>query len=107
MASRPVFVHEGVRHHVGSLKVREVESLEKVLGCRYVEITPLGNMRHKVAMMAVFLGRTRSEAEVASIIDDLDLDTVEAMWDVEDDDLPDQYEDGIPNTVGEPSTPMS
>ncbi|GAC1373706.1 MAG: hypothetical protein NVSMB4_00530 [Acidimicrobiales bacterium] len=107
MSPRPVFVYDGVTHHVGSLKVREVEGLETLLGCRYVEITPLGTMRHKLAMMTVFLGRTRTEAEVEQIITDLNLDQVDDMWDVVDDDLPDSYEDGIPNLEGGPSTPMS
>jgi hypothetical protein len=107
MALRPVFTYDGVPHRVGTLKVREVESLEVTLGCRYVEITPLGNMRHKLAMMAIFLGRDRSEAEVEQIISDIDLRSVDEMWDLQEDDLPDSYEDGIPNRGGEPSTVTS
>jgi hypothetical protein len=107
MALRPIFTHDGTRYHVGQLKVKEVEALEVELGCRYVEITPLGNMRHKAAMMRVFLARDLDEAAVTAALDDMDLDATDKAWTVEDDDLPTMYQDGLPLPGGEPSTVTS
>lgn len=104
MAYRFVFTYEDKPYTYGSLKVREIEALETTLDCRYVELSPFTTMRHKLAIMAVFLSRDHSEAEVATIIDGLDLEAVGEMWDVVEDDLPDEYEDGLPLAEAATST---
>jgi hypothetical protein len=104
---RPTFCYDDQRFHVGDLKVTEVEALEKQLGCRYVEIYPLGTMSHKVALTRMFLARSHPPDVVDKIVADLTMDQVDKMWTIEEDDLPEIYEDGLPLEVGERSTPTS
>jgi hypothetical protein len=106
MALRPIFTWEGRKYHVGQLKVTEIEDMENTLGCRYVELMPLGTMRHKIAFMRVFLGHDHEPDVVAKILDDMTLAETDKCWGVEEDDLPEMYEDGVP-TAGEPSTVTS
>lgn len=96
MAYRVTFTYGDKTYAYGSLKVREIEALEDLLEAPYVEHRTLANMKHKLAYMAVFLRRDFDEAKVVQIIDDLDLDAVQDMWDIAEDDLPTQYEDGLP-----------
>jgi len=105
LAGRLVFAHDGRKYHLGGLRLREVEELERLLACRYVEITPGANMHHKIAVMAMLLRRDHSDAEVEAIVGGLSLDQVEELWSFEDDDLPEVYEDGVPLARGGPSTP--
>lgn len=109
MAARPVFTFEGHRYHLGDLRVREVEALEVSLECRYVEIVPFASMKHKVAIMAVMLLRDRPQEDVEKIISDLTLDSVDKMWEMADDDMPEIYVDGVPDpkAAAAPSTPTS
>lgn len=111
MAYRFVFTYEDKQYVYTSLKVREVEQLEellkadvydangRVVGKRptpYLEIAPFTTMKHKLAVMALFLRRDHTEDEVAAIIDGLDLAAVQDMWDFVEDDLPTEFEDGLP-----------
>ncbi len=92
------FTFEGDTFDTGSLLVREVEALETRLGVRYIELRPMASMRDKLAIMATFLLRTRSEEDVAKILNDITVDAVETMWDVAPaDDLPEFYQDGMPD----------
>jgi hypothetical protein len=102
---RFTFTYEDKTYAYGSLKVREIEALEDLLDCRYVEIAPFTTMRHKLAIMAVFLKRDHTDDEVATLIEGMDLDAVQGMWDVVEDDLPSEYEDGIPLAEADTSTP--
>ncbi len=95
--SRIVFTYEDQKYHTGSLRIREVEALEAELDVRYVELRPLGSMRHKIALMSMFLLRERTDDEVFKIIESLELDAVEDMWTVEEDDLPEMFEEGLPD----------
>jgi hypothetical protein len=105
---RAVFRYGGKTYRVSSLKLREVEQIEEILGAPYTEFRPFGIMRHKLAHMAVFLGRDFPPEEVERIIGDLDLEAVRDMWDiVEDEDLPEVYENGVPLSEGGPSTASS
>lgn len=105
MGYRFTFTYEEKTYTYGSLKVREIEALEDLLDTRYVEIAPFTTMRHKLAVMAVFLRRDHTEDEVAAILEGLDLDAVQGMWDVVEDDLPDVYEGGVPLVEADTSTP--
>lgn len=109
---RIVFKWEGEEFDTGSLRVREVEALEAQLGVRYIELRPLASMTHKLAIMSTFLLRSKSEAEVAKIIEAIDVDAVEEMFTIGEDDLPSYYEDGMPDpkvpglaTVGSSGAP--
>lgn len=101
MASRPVFTFEGHRYHLGDLRVLEVEALEVSLGCRYIEIVPNASMQHKVAIMTIMLLRDRPKEDVEKIIGDLTLDSMDKMWAMADDDLPEIYVDGVPDPKAE------
>lgn len=107
MGVRAVFRYGEKTYSVGDLKVREVEKLEEILGQPFAEFRPFGNMRHKLAYMAVFLGRDFPPEEVERIIDETTLEAVGEMWDLVDDDLPEAYENGIPFSEGGPSTASS
>jgi hypothetical protein len=107
MAKKAVFRYDGKTYSVNELKLREVETIEQIIGVPYSEFRPFGVMAHKLAHMAVFLGRDHSPEEVEQIIADITLEQVYDMWDVEDTDLPEVYENGIPLPEGEPSTPSS
>lgn len=96
MAYRFEFKYQDATYTYGSLKVREIEALEDLLDTPYVEIRPFTTMKHKLAVMAVFLRRDYDEAKVLEIIDGLDLEAVQGMWDIVEDDLPTEYEDGLP-----------
>lgn len=104
MGYRVTFTYGDKTYTLGSLKVRDIEALEALLDAPYVEHRTLATMKHKIAYMAVFLRRDYDEAKVAAIIEDLDLDTVQGMWDIVDDDLPNEYEDGLPLAEAATST---
>lgn len=104
---RPLLTYGGVKYRVGDLKVRQLEDLERLLGCNYVDVHPLSVMRHKLAVMAVMLAADHTEDQVAAIIDGLSLDQVDALWTVAPDDLPEIYESGIPLAGGGHPTPTS
>lgn len=101
---RFVFTYEDKTYTYGSLKVRDFEALEELLEVPYVEMRPFTVMKHKLAIMAVFLRRDFDDAKVAEIIEGLDLDTVQGMWDIVEDDLPTEYEDGLPKAEAATST---
>ncbi len=107
MSVRAVFLHDGTTYSVGDLKLREVEVIEEIAGAKYVDLRPFSNMKHKLAYMAVFLGRDHPPEEVERIIDEITLEEVASMWDVVDDDLPEVYDNGIPLPEGGPSTASS
>lgn len=68
----------------------------------------MASMKHKVAIMGVFLLRDRPDEDVIKIVGDLTLDAVDAMWELAEDDLPEVYTDGVPDPkAAEPSMPMS
>lgn len=119
MAFHVTFTYEGKTYPLGSLKVRDIEALEDLLATTtydangrvtgkqplpYVEHRVLTTMRHKLAYMAVFLGRDYPEEKVAEILDGVDLDAIGSMWDIVEDDLPNEYEDGLPLAEAATST---
>jgi hypothetical protein len=105
--TRWVFTYKGKRYSEGDLKAREVEQVEDITELRYGALRPMLEMGHRLAYIAVVLLRDHSAADVETILADISLVDVEKMWTTEEDDLPVMFEDGIPSSVGEPSTPTS
>jgi hypothetical protein len=101
---RDVFTYGDKKYAAGDLTLREVERIEKIVNTKYLFLEPQSNMGHKIAYMSVFLLRDHPIEEVERIISTTKLAQIEAMWALEDDDLPDMYANGIPSPVGGRST---
>lgn len=103
--TRICFEYDGKKYFVGDLTVADVEALEAELGIPYSEIRVLGNMRHKRAFMRALLSTDHTADKVDAILAGLTLDQAEQCWKTVKDDMPVAYEDGVPLTPGEHSTP--
>jgi hypothetical protein len=104
---RGVFTYEGKKYRLGDMTLKEVEAVEAATNVAYVFLNPLANMGHKVAYMTCFLMRDHKDEVAKALVAKITLTEVEKMWTLEEDDMPDMYEDGIPSPVGEPGTPTS
>lgn len=100
-----VFCFDGVDYRLGDLTLAEAEDLEATLGIQWGELAPIGVARHRLACMAVFLRRTRTEDDVAKLLADITLNASYDMWRLDADDLPSEYSDGVPLAEAGASTP--
>lgn len=82
----------------------EAEELEDKLGVPYVEIRVGSHMKHRMATLAIWLRRTKSEAEVAKLLGSLTVADWDRMLEIVEVDLPVMWEDGVP-LGDEASTP--
>lgn len=76
----------------------EVIELEKHLGISFLDLRPGGSARHTMAVLATFLTRTRTEPEVAKILNSIKIGDILKLWSVEDDDYPTEFSDGVPKS---------
>lgn len=89
------FHHDDDRWWFSDLTGPEVLDLEKSLGENYMR-WQLESAKVTLAILATFLSRTRTEVEVAEIINGMTLADILKCWDVEEDDLPTEFRDGVP-----------
>lgn len=79
----------------------EALALEAKIGCAWNEMRPLGVLEHRMAVLELFLARSDPEHAHdrvgAMTVAELTA-AVEAEWGRADD-LPDQFEDGLPKAV--------
>lgn len=108
MAKDFVFTYEGVDYWVDDLTLAEAMEVEAKCG-DWPEWQPIRNLRLAFTIMTVFLRRTMSEDDVATIIGGLSKRACRAMWDFREEEMPAAFENGVPvpKAVGEPSTPTS
>lgn len=97
-----------VRFHHGDeswlfteLTGNEVIDLERVIGTNYMR-WDLTSAKVTLSVLASFLARTHSQDEVGTIIEKMTFPDIVNCWDVEDEDLPTEFVDGIP--LGEAAT---
>lgn len=77
----------------------EMAEVEEKLDERWCDVMPGGRVRHLLVLLAVYLGRTRKEGEVADIIAGLTMEALDATVSYEaGDDMPTAWRDGIPLT---------
>lgn len=76
----------------------EVEAIEKRFGIDWVEIRPIGNMAHRLAMLTALVARSDPEGAAAKV-GAMTVGELEAAvtYHPGQDDLPDDYVDGLPD----------
>lgn len=98
---------EGTSYSTDDLTLDEAVAIEKATGISWLYLNPVRSAEHCKAIMVAFLSRDRTPAEAEAVVGKLSLAAATAaVTDVEDD-LPDEYEDGIPKAGADPSTPTS
>lgn len=98
---------EGEAYRTDDLTLDEAVAVEKATGTSWLYINPLRSAADCRALMVAFLCRTRSKGDAEAIVQKLGMrQAIDAVKRVEQD-LPDEYEDGLPKAVGDPSTPTS
>lgn len=96
---------EGESFVVDDLTLDEAIAIEKALDTTWAYINPLRSAEHCRAIMQAFLARTRSVEEAAKIVGGMSIKAAtEAVEHVPEDDLPDEFEDGLPKAAGGTST---
>ncbi len=89
------------------LTIDEAVAIEKATGTSWLYLNPLRSGETFRAMAVAFLRRTKTPAEAEAIVGKLGLRDAIAAVKVVEEDLPDEYEDGLPKAEGDPSTPTS
>lgn len=90
---------EGGRFSDLDLTGKEALALEKRIGCPWDAMRPLQVLEHRMAALELFIARTDPEkaAERVEAMSMRELqDAVEAEFGSRQDDLPEEYQDGIP-----------
>jgi hypothetical protein len=103
---------EGETFRTDDLSLDEAIMVEKATGTSWLYINPLRSAGDCRAVMVAFLSRSRSKADAEATVARLFggpkgmKAAIDAVKTVEED-LPDEYEDGLPKAGGGPSTPTS
>lgn len=90
-----VITFAGKEYRASSLTVAETVELEDLLGVPYSQIS-YGRIKHRVALLAMFLRRDHTEDETAALIGPLLLTDLEEMHTQVPLDTPTSYQDGLP-----------
>lgn len=98
---------EGEVFRTDDLTLDEAVAVEKATGTSWLYINPLRSAGDCRALMVVFLSRKRSKAEAEAYVKGLSMAAGIAAVQTVEEDLPDEYEDGLPKAAGGPSTPTS
>ncbi len=98
---------EGQVFNTDDLTLDEAISCEKATGEGWLYINPFRSAAHCKAIMVAFLRRSLTEDQALAIVDKLTITTaLKAVKRVEDD-LPDEFEDGLPKAEDGPETTTS
>lgn len=95
------------RYLTDDLSLNEAIAVEEATGESWVYINPFRSAKHCKAIMVAFLARQMTAEEAKAKVEALSLDDAFSAIKVVDDDLPDEFEDGLPKAGDEPSTPTS
>ena len=95
---------EGQSFLTDDLTLDEAIAIEEATGVPWTRINPIDSGDHCKRIMTTFLARTRSAEEAAKIVGGLTLRQVLAQVVWVDEDLPDEYEDGLPKAAAGPAT---
>jgi hypothetical protein len=93
--------HNGKTYREGDLTINDAEAIEKLLGATWSEIHPLRSARHAkvVAGFVIAQGEGRDYQEVVAELGTMKTNAFLALVGPEGDDLPDVWEDGVPQTA--------
>lgn len=95
---------DGEVYRTADMSLDEAVAVEKATGTSWLYLNPVRSAADCRGFMVVFLSRTRSAAEAEAFVAKLGMvEAVEAVKEVEDD-LPEEYEGGIPKAAGAPET---
>lgn len=98
----------GVVHNTDDLTIDELETISEAAGTGWYALNPLRRIRDARALLAFYAVRSgKSDDEAKAEVSKL---TTRALGRAfkwlpdEEDDLPNEFVDGLPNQAGEPST---
>ena len=95
---------DGVSFLTDDLTLDEAIGIETATGTPWTQINPIRSGEHCKLVMVAFLSRSRSADEAAKVVGGLTLRQVlDAVTWVEDD-LPTEYEDGLPKAADAQTT---
>lgn len=95
---------EGVTFDTDDLTLDEAIAIEQATGVPWTSINPLRSGEHCKLVIAAYLARTRGQEVAAKTVGAMTLrEVLEAVKWVEDD-LPTEYEDGLPKAGDGPAT---
>jgi hypothetical protein len=98
---------DGQTFRTDDLTLAEATVIEKATGTSWLYLNPLRSAEQCQETMIVFLSRSRPRAAAEAFVGALGIrKAIDAVTKV-DEDLPDEYEDGLPKAEGGPSTPTS
>lgn len=86
------------------LTIDEAVAIEKATGTSWLYLNPLRSGEVFRAMAVTFLLRDRPKADAEAYVGKLGIKAAIAAVDEVAEDLPDEYEDGLPKAGGDPST---
>lgn len=95
---------DGEAHRTADMSLDEAVAVEKATGTSWLFLNPLRSAEQCRAFMVVFLSRTKSPAEVEAFVAKLGMAAAIASVKEVDDDLPEEYEDGLPKAADAPET---
>jgi hypothetical protein len=96
---------DGQQFMADDLTLDEAIAIEKELDTTWQYINPLRSGEHCRAIMVAFLSRSRTVDEARKVVGGLSVkQALAAVEHVEDDDLPVEFEDGLPKAADGPST---
>ena len=95
---------EGEEFNTDDLTLDEAIGIERSTGRSWVLINPFRSAEDCKAIIVAFLTRTRDETEATKLVGALSLREVLASVSVAEDDLPEQFEGGIPLAGDDTST---
>lgn len=98
---------DGQEFRTDDLTLDEAVAVEKATGTSWLYLNPLRSGEQCRAMMVAFLSRSRPPAAAEAFVGALGIREAIASVTKVDEDLPDEYEDGLPKAAAAPSTPTS
>lgn len=95
---------DGEDHRTDDMSLDEAVAVEKATGTSWLYLDPVRSAEQCRAFMVVFLSRKRSADEAEAFVAGLGMTEALAAVSKVDDDLPEEYEGGIPKAAGAPET---